>query len=141
MQNDDRAPQAVGDVLRKTMPFMAHLGATTVSASKDEVVCRLEWSPSLTTGGGILHGGALMALADGAGAWCAFLNLPKDAWTTTVESKTNMLRATKEGTVVTATSKPLHVGRSVIVVDTELRDERDRLVARTTQTQMVLGGQ
>ena len=37
-----------------------------------------------------------------------------------------------------AVSRPLHVGRTVIVVDTELRDAEGRLAARVTQTQAVL---
>jgi len=123
--------------LHTTMPFMALIGAEAVRADPSEVVLRLEWNASRCTAGGSLHGGALMGLADGAGAWCAFLNLPPGANTTTLESKTNLLRAVRKGTV-TAASRPLHLGRTVIVVDTELRDDDGRLVARTTQTQMVL---
>ncbi len=32
----------------------------------------------------------------------------------------------------------LHVGWTTIVVETEMRDDQDRLVAKTTQTQAVL---
>ena len=39
---------------------------------------------------------------------------------------------------VEATSRPLHAGRTVIVIDTELRDDDGRLVARVTQSQAVL---
>ena len=78
-----------------------------------------------------------MALADSAGAACAFLNLPEGAVaTSTIESKTNFLGAVTDGTV-TATSQPLHVGGTTIVIETELHDG-DRLVAKTTQTQAVL---
>jgi 1,4-dihydroxy-2-naphthoyl-CoA hydrolase len=78
-----------------------------------------------------------MSLADTGGALCAFLNLPEDsAGTTTIESKTNLLAAVREGTV-TASSSPLHAGGTVIVVETELR-AGERLVAKTTQTQLVL---
>lgn len=85
-----------------------------------------------------MHGGVLMALADSLGGLCAFLNLPEGAaGTTTIESKTNFLRAVTGGRV-RAVSRPLHAGRMVIVVDTELRDDEGRLVARVTQTQAVL---
>jgi uncharacterized protein (TIGR00369 family) len=81
-----------------------------------------------------------MGLADSAGATCAFLNLPEgSAATATIESKTNFLRAVIDGHVE-AVARPLHVGRTTIVVDTELRDAAGRLVARTTQTQAVLPG-
>jgi acyl-coenzyme A thioesterase PaaI-like protein len=39
---------------------------------------------------------------------------------------------------VQAVSRPLHTGRRTIVVDTELYDDGDKLVARVTQTQAVL---
>jgi uncharacterized protein (TIGR00369 family) len=44
------------------------------------------------------------------------------------------------GGAVTATAHPVHVGRSSIVVTTELRDDQGRLVSQTTQTQAVLPG-
>ena len=104
----------------------------------DAVRLELDWRAELCTAGGVLHGGALMSLADTAGAVCAFLNLPADAeGTTTIESKTNLLAAVRGGTV-TATATPLHVGSSQIVVETELRRDDERLVAKTIQTQAVL---
>lgn len=122
------------------MPLTAHLGATLDGASPDEVRAQLGHDPRLCTAGGTLHGGTLMALADSAGALCAFLNLPEGAQgTTTLQSGTQFLRAVREG-AVTATSRPVHAGRTAIVVDTELRDDADRLVARVTQTQVVLTG-
>lgn len=121
-----------------SMPFPASLGIRMVAATKEEVRARLEWHERLTTAGGGFHGGVLMSLADSTGALCAFLNLPADATgTTTVESKTNFLRGVSEG-YVEAASKPLHRGRSLIVVETDIRDPTDRLVARVTQSQMVL---
>ncbi len=79
-----------------------------------------------------------MALADSTGALSAHLNLPDAATgTVTIESKTNFLRAVTAGHV-DAISRPLHIGRTVIVVETDLVDEHDRLVARVTQSQLVL---
>ena len=127
----------LSDFLHTTMPFTASFGARAVAAAKDEVRLRVDWAPERCTAGGILHGGLLMALADTAGAWCAFLHVPDGASTTTVESKTNFLRAVKDG-YVEAVARPLHSGRSFVVVDTELRDAQERLVARVTQTQAVL---
>jgi uncharacterized protein (TIGR00369 family) len=123
------------------MPLTKLLGVTVVAYTADGVRARLAWDASLCTSGGVLHGGALMALADSTGAACAFLNLPPgSAGTTTIESKTNFLRAVREG-YVESHSRPLHTGRTVIVIETDLRDDRDRLVARVTQSQVVLAGQ
>jgi 1,4-dihydroxy-2-naphthoyl-CoA hydrolase len=122
-----------------TMPFAALLDIEIDAASAEEVVGRLAWSPERCTAGGVLHGGALMTLADSLGGVCAFLNLPPRAGTATISSSTNMLRAVREGEV-TGISRPLHAGRSVIVVETGLRDGEGRLVAQVTQAQAVLGG-
>jgi 1,4-dihydroxy-2-naphthoyl-CoA hydrolase len=128
----------VTEQLRAAMPFGAFLGIEVVAASADEVRARLAWAEGLCTAGGILHGGALMGLADSAGGFCAFLNLPEDAaGTATIESKTNFFAPVRENWVE-AVSRPLHVGRTTIVVDTDLFDGRRRRVARVTQTQAIL---
>ena len=125
--------------LNAVMPFGALLGVELDSASAEEVRGGLAWAPERCTAGGIMHGGALMGLADSLGGLCAYLNLPAGATATaTVESKTNFFRAVKEGRV-SAVSRPLHVGRSFIVVETDLHDGEGRHVARVTQTQAVLG--
>lgn len=85
----------------------------------------------------MMHGGAAMTLADTTGAVCAFLNLPAGASTSTITSSTNFFRAVRDGEV-RATTRPLHAGRTTIVVQTELRDTNDKLVALVTKTQAVL---
>jgi 1,4-dihydroxy-2-naphthoyl-CoA hydrolase len=121
-----------------TMPFAQTIGSELLEADPAGVRARIAWDASRCTAGGMLHGGVLMSLADSAAAVCAFLNLPEGAaGTTTVESKTNFLRGVREG-LVTASSSPLHKGRRFIVVETELTDDQDRLVAKVTQTQAVL---
>jgi uncharacterized protein (TIGR00369 family) len=124
------------DVVNEQMPLGTTLGIRTFGDAA-EVDAMLQWAPELCTASGILHGGVLMTLADAAGAVCAFLNLPAGARTTTIESKTNFLGAVREGEV-TARSRPLHVGKTTIVVETDLFDASGRRVARTTQTQAVL---
>ncbi len=78
-----------------------------------------------------------MAFADTLGAICAFLNLPSGAATATIESKTNFFRPVRHGHVE-ATTRPLHTGRTTIVVQTDLCDADGRRVAQVTQTQAVL---
>jgi uncharacterized protein (TIGR00369 family) len=124
------------EVVNAQMPLGTTLDIRTFGDA-EEVEATLQWAPELCTAGGVLHGGVLMALADSAGALCAFLNLPEGASTTTIESKTNFLGAVREGGV-RARSRPLHVGRTTIVVETDVLDASGRRVARTTQTQAVL---
>jgi uncharacterized protein (TIGR00369 family) len=124
--------------LAASMPFFQLIGAELVSVSPDEVRARLAWDESRCTAGGVLHGGALMTLADSVGAVCAFLNLPEGAAATaTIESKTNFFRPVRDG-FVDATARPLHRGRATIVIETDLHDEAGRHVGRVTQTQAVL---
>lgn len=127
------------EFIRSTMPLCATLGMVADEMTAERVVVRLDWRPELCTANGLLHGGAVMALADSAGGACAFLNLPDDAiGTSTIESKTNFLGAVREGTTLIATSTPLHAGRTTVVVETELRTDAGKLVGKTTQTQSVL---
>lgn len=124
---------------RASMPFAELLGIEVLAASPDGVETRMAWEERLCTAGGILHGGALMSLADATGAYCAFLNLPDGSTgTATIESKTNFFRAVRNGHVV-ARSRPLHQGRTTIVVETDLHDAAGKHVARVIQTQAVLG--
>lgn len=133
----DPDPKATA-FLHASMPLCATLGMQAVEASPQRIVLTMDWKPELCTSNDMLHGGALMALADAGGGYCGFLNLPEGAaGTSTIESKTNFLAAVRGGTV-TATSTPLHVGSTVMVIETEVRDERDRLVAKVTQSQAVL---
>jgi uncharacterized protein (TIGR00369 family) len=125
------------DQLVAAMPFAAGLGIELDAAGPDEVRGRLAWAASRCTVGGVLHGGALMGFADSLGGICAFLNLPPGAGTATIESKTNLFRAVRSG-VVRGVCRPLHLGRSTIVVQTDLFDDADRRVAQVTQTQSVL---
>ena len=120
------------------MPFAGMLGIEVLASRKDAVRARLGWSAERCTVEGVLHGGAIMSLADSAGGTCAFLNLPDGATgTATIDSSTHFLRAVREGHVE-AVSRPLHAGRSVIVVETDVHDREGHLVARVTQSQAVL---
>lgn len=121
-----------------TMPFTEKLGIEVLEHGREVVRSRLAWKEDLCTLGGAMHGGVLMSLADSTAAVCAFLNLPEGKQgTTTVESKTNFLRALRSGYAL-AMARPLHAGRTFIVVETEIRDDADKLVAKVTQTQAVL---
>ena len=123
--------------LHDAMPLCATLGMTSQDMSPEAVSVSIDWAPELCTSGALLHGGVLMALADSAGAACAYVNLPEGAaGTSTIESKSNFLGGVTAGTV-TATARPLHVGSMTIVIETEVRNG-GRLVAKVTQTQAVL---
>jgi|SRR5215472_17512904 len=128
-------PADSGDLIA-FMPFARHLGLELDEATADRVVARLAWAPELCTAAGVLHGGALMTLADSAGALVTFLGLPDGATTATITSSTQLLRPVTGGTV-RAVAVPLHRGRTTVTAQTSLFDDDGRLVAQTTQVQAV----
>lgn len=121
------------------MPFAELLGVELLSATPEEVTAQMAWRPELCTTFDVMHGGAIIAAADTVGAVCAFLNLPEGATTSTIESKTNFFRGIREGRLHTVT-RPLHAGRTTIVVQTDVADDRGKRVAQVTQTQAVIPG-
>jgi uncharacterized protein (TIGR00369 family) len=128
------------DILNANATPLARLMDMRVTdASTGGVTVAMTVRDDLCTVGGICHGGALMALADNAGAIATFLNLPADAGgTTTIESKTNLMAAAKAGDRLTARAEPLHIGRQTQVWQTRVTRGDGKLVSVTTQTQMVL---
>jgi len=119
------------------IPYAAALGMTLDETTPQLTRGSLRWSPERCTTSGVMHGGAIISLADTVGSVCAFLNLRPGTGTATVESATNLFRAVRDGTLHAA-ARPLHVGRSFIVVRTDLTDDQDRPVGQTTQTQAVI---
>jgi uncharacterized protein (TIGR00369 family) len=121
------------------MPFAKLMGIIVTAASADEVRAEMRVRDDLCTIPNTLHGGAMMALADSVGAIATVLNLPAGAkGTTTIESKTNFLKAAPAGETVTAICRPVHRGQRTMVWTTEIRRADGKLAAIVTQTQMVL---
>ena len=127
------------DTLAAMMPFTKKCGVVLTRATASEVEGELAWAADVCTAGGVMHGGALMTLVDSVAAACACLNLPPGAGTTTIESKINLFRAVRRGTA-RATATPVHVGRTIVVIQTDVRDDDGKRVALAMQTQAVLAG-
>jgi 1,4-dihydroxy-2-naphthoyl-CoA hydrolase len=122
--------------LVELMPFAAGLGIMIEAATADEVVAGLVWNPRLCTAGGVMHGGALMTLADSAGALVAYLGLTDGETTATMTSTTQLFRPVTGGEV-RATAVPLYRGRTSVTVQTAVRADSGHLVAQTTQVQAI----
>jgi len=130
---------SLADQLNATpLPLARHLGIEIAEAAPGRVVARLTVREEICTSGGILHGGAFMALADTAGAIGASLNLPEGAGTTTIESKTNFLGSAALGVTVSAEATPVHIGRRSSVWQTRITHPSGKLLALVTQTQLVI---
>ncbi|MBM3569221.1 MAG: PaaI family thioesterase [Alphaproteobacteria bacterium] len=120
------------------LPFAKLLGLRVVAAAPEAVVAELTVREELCTRPAVMHGGAMMALADTLGAIGTMLNVPPGHGTTTIESKTNFVAAAPAGTLVTATCTPVHRGKRTQIWQTRLTDPKGKLLALVTQTQMVL---
>ncbi len=118
--------------------FPELLGLRLTEAGPDAVRAELTVRRELCTVPDVMHGGALMSIADTLGAVGTVLNLPAGAGTTTIESKTNFFRAAPLGSTVRAECTPLHRGKSTMVWQTRITSEDGQLIALVTQTQMVL---
>ena len=87
--------------------------------------------------GGLVHGGAWVALADSVAAWQTFRHLPPGYDFTTIEMKLNVLAAGRPGDELIATARHLHAGRTTHVVETQVHCG-ERLVANLVVTQLAL---
>jgi len=117
--------------------FPDTLGVKITVATPERVVAELEVRDELCTVADVLHGGAMMALADTLGAVGTVLNIPANARTTTIESKTNFFGPGRGGTTIVAECLPLHLGRRTHVWQTTIRSSEGKLLAQVTQTQFV----
>ena len=127
------------ELLRQTkIPFAELLGLRLVAAAPDRVAAELVVRDELCTNPAVLHGGAMMTLADSLGAYATMLNLSGGRTTTTLESKTNFFAPAPVGSKVLAECTPLHRGRRTMVWQTRITAENGRLLGIVTQTQMVL---
>jgi len=118
--------------------FPGLLGIRLVEASEERVVAELDVRPNLCTTGGLLHGGVYMAFADTLGAVGTFVNLPPGRNTTTTDSSTKFMAASKQGSTVKGECVALHRGRTTMVWQTRITNADGKLCAVVTQTQLVL---
>ena len=119
-------------------PFAQFLGIKLTHVSPERVEAELTARKELATVPDILHGGAIMALADNIGGTATMANLKPGQSTTTLESKTNFFAAIPIGDLAKAECTPLHRGRSTMVWQTRVTRSDGKLCALVTQTQLVL---
>jgi uncharacterized protein (TIGR00369 family) len=119
-------------------PFAEMLGIRITHLSAERVAAELDVREELGNRFGILHGGAVMALADNLGGTATMANLGEGGRTTTIESKTNFFAAIPVGDTARAECTPLHRGRRTMVWQTRVTRGDGKLAALVTQTQLVL---
>jgi 1,4-dihydroxy-2-naphthoyl-CoA hydrolase len=128
----------MNDAAQNQPPFAQFLGLKITHLSPERVTAELVMREDFNNRHGIMHGGAIMALADNLGGTAATANLKAGQSTTTIESKTNFFAAIPLGDVAKAECTPLHRGRTTMVWQTRVTRGDGRLCALVTQTQLVL---
>ncbi len=128
----------MNDAAHNQPPFAQFLGLKITHLSPERVTAELAMREDFNNRHGIMHGGAIMALADNLGGTAATANLKPGQTTTTIESKTNFFAAIPLGDIAKAECTPLHRGRTTMVWQTRVTRGDGRLCALVTQTQLVL---
>ena len=84
-----------------------------------------------------MHGGVWVAFADTVAAWGTFRHLQEGNDFTTAELKANVFAAARDGDLLTALGRPLHVGRRTQVWEVRIQKDGEN-AAFFTCTQMVM---
>ena len=119
-------------------PFGRFMGMKITHLTKDKVEAEMPMREELNNRFGMMHGGAIMALADNLGGTATFANLKEGERTATIESKTNFFAPIPVGDTARAECTPLHRGRTTMVWQTRITRNDGRLCALVTQTQIVI---
>ncbi len=133
--NPEITPESINERIASSFP--ADMGVEALELTDELCRGRIVVDERHLHPGGLVHGGAWVALADSVAAWQTFRHLPPGHDFTTVEMKLNVFGAGRPGDELIATAEHLHAGRSTHVVEVRVRCE-ERLVANLLVTQFVL---
>ena len=124
--------------LKDDSPYSQLLGIEPLRVDASGAVMRLVVTPALANRNGVMHGGAIMSLADHCAGSATYAHLPPGKTTTTTESKTNFLRPVRVGDTVEARSEPIHLGRTMLLWKTDIVRGDGKLAAVVLQTQLIM---
>lgn len=119
-------------------PFIKLMGVNVLARAAERSEAEVAVREDLTNRRGVMHGGAIMALADIMGGMTASAGLADNQRTATIESKTNFFAPLPKGDTARAVCTPIHTGRTTIVLQTNITRSDGRLAAMVIQTQIVL---
>ena len=120
-------------------PIATLIGFSLVSAEPGRAVIEFEATERHANPMGTLHGGVLADIADAAMGMAYAAGLEAGETFTTLELKINFLKPVWTGKL-RAEGRVISGGRTVGLVECDVRDAADRLVAHATSTCMTLRG-
>ena len=116
----------------------AHCGVVFTKIGDDYLVATMPIDHRTKQPMGIMHGGASCMLAETIGSTAAnFCVDIKKQYCVGLDINTNHIRSIRSG-LVTATTKPLHLGRSTQVWSIEIINEKQQLISINRLTMAVL---
>jgi 1,4-dihydroxy-2-naphthoyl-CoA hydrolase len=133
--NPEITPELAARALAGSFP--GDLGVELVEIGEERVSARLAVDRRHLHPGGYVHGGVWVAFADTVAAWGTMRNLEPGSDFTTVELKTNVFTAARDGDTLNADGELLHAGRRTQVWEVRIR-KGERLAANFVCTQIVL---
>jgi uncharacterized protein (TIGR00369 family) len=138
MSNKQSRPRNFDMRADEQPPFSGFMGMKVTLVSPERVTAEMPVTEQLSNRNGVLHGGAVMALADNLGGTATIANLSEGMSTATLESKTNFFAGIPIGDTAHAECTPLHRGRTTMVWQTKITRDDGKLAAIVTQTQIVM---
>ena len=116
-------------------------GTRFVSVGPGRAVAELDFKPTLAQLTGRFHTGAIVAFADETATCAAMWEtnpsgvLRPELFPLTLQLSVNLIRNTDRGTL-TAEAQIVHRGRTTLVVEVQVFDDRRRLIAKLSATQL-----
>jgi uncharacterized protein (TIGR00369 family) len=120
-------------------PIGKLLGLKIISKGAGRATVEFEASARYANPMGTLHGGVLCDLADAAMGLAYLSTLAEGETATTIELKINFLRPVWNAKL-RAEGRVVQAGKVVGLIECDILDERQRLVARASSTCMTLRG-
>ena len=116
----------------------SHLGIQFTDVGEDHLKATMPVDDRTRQPLGILHGGASCVLAETIGSTAAqyCVDFPQQ-YCVGLDINTNHVRSIKAG-IVTATTRPYHLGRSTQVWSIEIHNDQQQLISITRLTMAVL---
>ena len=134
------------DMIRKVQrgevpppPVASLIGFTLTEVEPGRAVITLDAAGRHANPMGTVHGGVLCDIADAAMGMAYAATLDEGETFTTLELKINFLKPVRTGRLV-ATGRVVKGGRTVALIECDVLDDKERLVARASSTCMTLRG-
>ena len=121
-------------------PCWLLMGLHAVDTAEGKMTLAMSTSPWLCNAFGVIYGGAIAFLADATIILAAGSTVPAGTAFNTMDLKVNFIRPVLPDGELTAHARVIHRGRTIAVVNCEIRDGQGKLAAAATSSVLILPG-